>query len=168
MEKKGTKRKVVHKTNRMSKKELNSYKKRNFVVEGIILFIVLVLAFLVLVNKTFIHTKYVHKIGGVNVTVNIPRFTYFISDKDGVITLKTLGKTKFVKEFFNEELNDSEIYDLYYCSSEKPYYYNNVNKFFITDVEVKKNVAIKTIKIHYSTEDYNTFCMTVNPEIIEE
>ena len=168
MENKKPKRKVTHKTNRMSKKELNTYKKRNFVIEGIILFIVLMLAFLVLCNKTFIHTKYEHKIGGVKVSVNIPRFTYFVSDKDGVITLKTLGKTKFVKEFFDEELNNSEIYDLYYCETDKPYYYNNVGKFFITDIEVKKNVAIKTIKIYYTTEDYNTFCMTVNPDIIEE
>ncbi len=168
MEKKEEKRKVTHKTKRISKKELNTYKKRNFVIEGIILFVVLVLAFLVLCNKTFIHTKYENKVGPAHISINIPRFTYFVSDKDGVITLKTLGKTKFLREFFDEELNDSEVYDLYYCDSEEPYYYNNVGKFFVTKVEVTKKVAVKTIKIHYSTEDYNTFCVTVNPDILEE
>lgn len=163
-----TKRKIVHKTKRISKKELNSYKKRNFVIEGIILFIVLMCSFYILCNRTFLHTKYEYKIGSSNISVNIPRFTYFISDKDGIITLKTLSKTKFVKEYFDEELNDSEIYDLYYCDLDMPYYYNNIGKYFITKIEVKKNIAIKTIKIYYSTEDYNTFCDIVNAELDKE
>ena len=168
MEKNSTKRKVVHKTKRITKRELNTYRKRNFVIEGLILFVVLILVSLVLINKTFIHTKYENKVGSAHISVNIPRFTYFVSDKDGVITLKTLGKTKFVKEFFDEELNNSEVYDLYYCNTEEPYFYHNVGKFFITNVEVTKKVFIKTIKIHYSIDDYNTFCKTVNEEIIEE
>ena len=164
MDKIKTKRKVIHKVKRISKKDLNTYKKRNFVIEGIILFVVLVLSFFVLSNKTFIHTKYENKIGSSKISVNIPRFTYFISDKDGIITLKTLSKTKFVKEFFDEELNNSEIYDLYYCDLENPYYYNNAGNFFITNIEVKKSIAIKTIKIYYSTEDYNTFCEKISEE----
>ena len=168
MNKKEVKRKVTHNTKRMSKNELNTYKKRNFVVEGIVLFVVLVRVVVVVSNKTFINTKYENKVGAAHISVNIPRFTYFVSDKDGVITLKSIGKTKFLREFFDEELNDSEVYDLYYCDSEEPYYYNNVGKFFVTKVEVTKRIAVKTIKIYYSTEDYNTFCITVNPDIMGE
>lgn len=160
MAKKETRKKKTIK-HKMSKKELEGYKRRNFIVEGCILFVVFLIVIFFVSNKTFIHTKYTHEIGGSKIEIEIPRFTYFVSDKDETITFMTLRKTVNTTQWFND-LVENEKYDLYYCpGDEVPYYYNSVGHFFIKNISVTKHFGIKKITIDYSTEDYDTFCNTV-------
>ena len=162
-EKRAVKKHIKHEK-RMSKKELNGYKRRNFIIESIILFIFLIIIFMVLSNKTFLKNKYTNELSGSNIDIDIPRFTYFVSDKtkDGVehtVTFKTLKKTSNVKKYFDEFFDNTDKYDLYFCDEDSVYYYNSTGNYFIKEVNISKNFAIKTIKITYSVEDENTFCL---------
>ena len=169
--KKENEHKEVH-TNRKSskyKKIVEGYKRRNRLIEIIIVCVLIVVLFILGCNKTFLKTSYTKKVGNSNVTIELPRFTYYIGSDDNKIVFKTLRKSTNTRAFFNDFL-DSEQFDIYYCGDKTPYYYNRQGKYFIYDIEVKKSFGIKTITVNYSTVELDLFCNTINnnKEINEE
>jgi len=153
------------------KRLIEAYKRRNRIVEAIIMVVILVALFVLCCNETFIRTSYTKRISdkGTDITIELPRFTYYVSSNDNTIVFKTLRKSTNTKKFF-EEFLDSEMFDKYYCNNDnsKVYYYNSEEKYFIYDIEVSKSFAIKTIKVNYTTIDENSFCETVKKEDIDE
>ncbi len=144
------------------RKLIERYKKRNKIVEVIILCILIVLVFVLSCNRTFLRTSYVKKVGNSEINISLPRFTYFVSSDENKIIFKTLRKSTNTRQFFDEFL-ETDAFTPYWCpdDNEKFYYYNEANKYFIYNIEVTKSFAIKTITVNYSTADENTFCDTI-------
>ena len=143
------------------RKLIEKYKRRNRIVEVVIACVILVIAFVVACNPTFLKTNYTKKLGNSTISIDIPRFTYYVSSDDNTIVFKTLRKSANTKEYYKDFL-ESERFDIYYCGeSDVPYFYNSVGKYFIYDIEVTKSFAIKTVTINYTTTDYDSFCSTV-------
>lgn len=143
------------------RKLIEKYKRRNRIVEVVIACIILVIAFVVACNPTFLKTNYTKKVDNSTISIDLPRFTYYVSSDDDTIVFKTLRKSTNTSEYFKDFL-ESERFDIYYCGeSEIPYYYSSVGKYFIYDIEVTKSFAIKTITVNYTTVDYDAFCSTV-------
>ena len=165
----GHKAEVTNEPKRKSskyKKLIERYKRRNRIVEVVIACIILVIAFVIACNPTFLKTNFTKKVENSTVSIDIPRFTYYVDSDDNTIVFKTLRKSANTKAFFQSFL-ESERFDVYYCSgSDTPYYYNSVGKYFIYNIEVKKTFAIKTITVNYTTTSYNEFCSTI--EVNEE
>lgn len=153
-------------TNRKSskyRKIVEGYKRRNRLVEIIIVCIVLVLLFVLACNKTFLKTNYTQKVGNSEISIDLPRFTYFVKSDNKKIVFKTLRKSTNTRAFFQDFL-ESDKFDIYYCGDATPYYYNSEGKYFIYNIEVKKAFAIKTVTVNYSTVDLNLFCNTINDD----
>lgn len=150
------------------RKLIERYKRRNRIIEIIIACVILVIAFVVACNPTFLKTNYTKKVGSSTISIDLPRFTYYVSSDDNTIVFKTLRKSANTKAFY-EDFLESERFDIYYCGeSETPYYYSSVGKYFIYDIEVTKTFAIKTITVNYTTVDYDSFCSTINTTQEEE
>ena len=120
-EKKNKKHKTKHTrviTKNSKQEELENKKRRAFLIS--ILVLITILGFFLLVNKTFFRTKY--KNG--KFEINLPLFTYFISDKDNELTLKTFKKTEALKQYFEEYLSN---HDYYNCDDGTVIHYNKEN-----------------------------------------
>lgn len=152
-------RKKVVKKN-VSKKQIKidseyNIKKRKARNLFILMFTVVTLIFFVfLVNKTFFRNQYVSN----NVKIDLPLFTYFISDKDNVLTFKTLRKSEYVKAYFDEYLSNLNNFDYYVCKNGKSFYYNSGNNVVIYDIDVSKKFALKTIKVMYDVKSNDKVC----------
>lgn len=123
--------------------------------------IVLVATFvllLLLANRTFFRTTYSQKFDDKEINIEIPRFSYFISDKANEITLKTLRKSENTLSYYNRYL-ESESFDLYDCSNVNgPAYYNRQYGYFLYDVNVEKAFVIKTVTMNYALDTVDDFC----------
>ncbi len=134
--------------------------KKTRTVQLVILIIVAFLLLLFLANRTFFRTAFTKKIDDKEIRVDLPRFTYFISDKDQTLTFKTLRKSQNTINYYDQYL-ESESFDLYNCTTRKePIYYNRAYKYFLYDVEVKKSFAVKTVTMKYSLENVDEICNT--------
>ena len=138
------------------KEMVKGYKRRNRIVEIVIACVVLVAAFILCCNYTFLKTNFTKEVNSSVISIDLPRFTYYIDSDEDTIIFKTLRKSENTRSFFEDFLKN-ERFDIYYCG-DKEYYYDSEGKFFITDIKVEKTFAIKTITINYSTEDYNLIC----------
>ena len=79
---------------------------------------------------------------------------FFVKDEDKVVEFKTLRKSEYDKEYFDEYLDKL---DRYTCNNEIFYYDKNYN-LAIYDIKVEKKFALKTIKISYDVFDVNEVC----------
>lgn len=127
----------------MIKNKINIYMIIKLLISIIFLLIFTILIF----NKTFIQDNYKK--------IKIPRFSYFIKDKNKEVELISIKSYKALKNYFNIE--DTKEFTIYTCNNHQ-LYFNNKNKYFIYDIHVKNKTIYKIIKFKYSFEDYNEFC----------
>lgn len=140
------------KEEKISKKELMLIRKKRYIVEGIILAVVALIALILLCNKTFLSVNYKDE----NVNISIPRFSYFVKNEDNEIKFMTLRKSKYLKDYYNEYL---EGFVFYSCAEgERTFYYNEQTKTLIKEIEIEKKFAIKTIEIEYDTRTPEEVC----------
>lgn len=125
------------------------------------LIVLIILAFVLLLflsNRTFFRTKFTKKVDDKEIVINLPRFTYFVSDKDETLTFTTLRKSENTISYYEHYL-ESESFDLYTCANKKePIYYNRGHKYFLYDVEVNKTFIMKTVTIKYSLSNVDEIC----------
>jgi len=139
------------KTNKSSK-ELFELRKKRYILETIIIAVVVIVALLFLCNKTFLKTNY--KTEAIN--VSIPRFSYYVKDKDNIVKFYTLRKSANLKEYYNEYL---EGFIFYSCAEgNNTFYYNEETKTLIKDIKVEKKFAIKTVEITYDGRTPEEVC----------
>lgn len=136
------------------KKRILLQKKYSRLVFILLISIITIIFLVFLANKTFFRTEYRNK----KLKLEIPVFMYFVSDKDGVVTFKTLRKSQNVRKYFDEYLSNLDNFDYYVCNNGKSFYYDDQNDFVIYDIEVKKNIAIKTIKVKYDVKSNSRVC----------
>jgi len=152
----------INKKTKKYKKMIEGYKKRNRLVMVVISCIVFVCLFVLACNKTFLNTNYTKQIGNSKISIDLPRFTYYLGSNENEIVFKTLRKSANTRKFFKDFL-ESDRFDIYYCGdSETPYYYSREGKYFIYNIEVEKKFAIKTVTVNYTTVEYDEFCKTVS------
>ena len=156
---------VEPKKRKRRNKKVEGYKRRNALVEVIIVCIILVALFFVACNKTFLKTNYTKEIGSSKISIDLPRFTYYVGTDDEKIVFKTLRKSQYTRRFFENYL-ETGPFDVYYCGdTTEPYYYNEEGKYFILGIDVTKKFAVKTITVRYSTVDYDLFCDSLNEKV---
>lgn len=103
-----------------------------------------------LCNRTFFSRHYKTR----KIDINIPLMMFFKSDDGNTLTLKTLRKTRYIEEFFSTELDKYTRYD---CNGYS-FYYDDLNNYAIYNIEIRKKVAVKEIKINYASGDANCLC----------
>lgn len=150
----------------LKKKNINQKKveKGNEKDRTLILLIILIITIVLLVflaNKTFFRTYYSTKINDREVKIEIPRFNYFVSDKDKKISLKTLRKSENTKAYY-ENYIESDVFLSYTChlddNTDKYVYYNKLYNYFLYDIEVTKKFVVKTVQMKYSILNENEIC----------
>lgn len=132
--------------------ELLEIRKKRYIVETIIVAVLVLIALVLLCNKTFLKVNYKTDF----IDVDIPRFSYYVSDKDNTVKFTTLRKSDYLKEYYNEYL---EGFIFYSCASgNNTFYYNDKTKTLIKEIEVEKKFIVKTIKITYDIKSPEEYC----------
>lgn len=143
---------ITEKTKKGPSDEILEIRKRRHIIEAIIIVVLLLIAIMLLSNRTFLKTSYKND----NIDISIPRFSYFVKDKDNKVKLVTLRKSKYLKEYYNEYL---EGFIFYSCAEgEKTFYYNENTHSLIKEIKVEKKFAIKTVEITYDTKSPEEVC----------
>ena len=107
---------------------------------------------MLLCNKTFLKTNYKTDV----LNVSLPRFSYYVKDKDNTVKFVTLRKSENLKEYYNEYL---EGFIFYSCAEgNNTFYYNEETKTLIKDIKVEKKFAVKTIVVHYDARTPEEVC----------
>lgn len=133
-------------------KEVLAIRKKRYIIEAIIVIALVVIALIILCNRTFLKTGYVND----NITVSIPRFSYFVSDNNNTVKLVTLRKASYLSDYFNEYL---EGFTFYSCSEgTNTFYYNEGTHSLIREIKIESNFGIKTIEITYETRSPEEVC----------
>ena len=151
-------KKPVKQSKKTSKIITENHKKRDNYYSIILVLLAIFSIIIVLYlfsNKTFLKKKYINN----DIQLDIPMFTYFISDNNNEVTFKTLKKEKYIKEFFDEYLSNLDNYDYYVCKNGNSFYYNENTKTVIKKVDIKKSFILKTIKIKYEKNNIESLCM---------
>lgn len=146
--------KVVTKDTKSAKvsKELLEIRRKRHLIEAIIIVVLAVIVIMLLANRTFLSINYKND----SINVSIPRFSYYVKDKDNKVKFVTLRKSKYLKEYYNEYL---EGFIFYSCSEgENTFYYNEQTKTLIKEIKVEKHFAIKTIEISYDSRTPEEVC----------
>ena len=143
---------ITEKAKKGPSEEILEIRKRRHIIEAVIIVVLLLIAIMLLSNRTFLKTSYKND----NIDITIPRFSYFVKDKDNKVKLVTLRKSKYLKEYYNEYL---EGFIFYSCAEgEKTFYYNENTRSLIKEIKVEKKFAIKTVEITYDTRSPEEVC----------
>ena len=138
-------------------KKIITKDKSNKTYDTIILIIILIIFINILYlfsNKTFLRKKYTNN----NFELDIPMFTFFVSDKNNEITFKSLRNEYYIDNFFDEYLSNLNDYDYYVCKNGKSIYYNENTKLAINKINIEKHLFVKTIKINYQIKSLERLC----------
>ena len=117
------------------------------------LFVVFVFSIIMLVllcNRTFFRTNYKNS----KININIPLLMFFKSDDGNHLELKTLRKTQYLTEYFENKLKSLKKYS---CNN-YTFYYDEENFVAIYDIKIDKNFIVKTVTIDYAAGDANCLC----------
>ena len=117
------------------------------IIKLFICLILLIILTIFVVNKTFIKDNYKN--------IQIPRFSYFIKDKNQELELISIKSFKALKIYFNIE--NTKEFTLYTCNNHQ-LYFNMKYKYFIYDINIDNKGIYRRIKFKYSFEDNNKFC----------
>ncbi|MBF0990318.1 MAG: hypothetical protein HXK70_06195 [Clostridiales bacterium] len=119
----------------------------SMIIKLFICLILLIILTIFVVNKTFIKDNYKN--------IQIPRFSYFIKDKNQELELISIKSFKALKNYFNIE--NTKEFTLYTCNNHQ-LYFNMKYKYFIYDINIDNKGIYRRIKFKYSFEDNNKFC----------
>ena len=132
------------------KEEIIEIRKKRYIFEISIIIIIILFLLLLLFNKTFFRENYKSDV----VDINIPLLMFFVKDENNEIIFKTLRKSEFLNNYFDAYLSNLSRYD---CG-DSIFYYDDSKKIAIHDIDIKKNIAIKTVKIKYSMGNPDLLC----------
>ena len=132
-----------------SEKEYNKRRiKYTIEIFTIVLFSIIML--FLLCNRTFFREEYKTS----KIKINIPLLMFFEKDTGNEITLKTLRKSQYLKDYFDDELSKMTRYN---CDGYS-FYYNDETSTAIYSIDVDKEFAMKTITIKYAKGNADCLC----------
>ena len=149
---KGKKKRITKKNKKeLTPEEIKLQKeyKLLYLIETLVIIVLSIIMILFLTNRTFFKEEYETD----NFKIKIPLLYYFVKDDGNVIEFKTLRKTEYNEVYFDNYLNNLDIYK---CKD--TFYYDTRFNLAIYKVDVEKKFGLKTIKIHYKVEDKDTLC----------
>ena len=167
MEKKADKKvlKEIKKANKNKRKKINEpflediraikEKRNKKIVQKLELIVIVFFSIIMLVllcNRTFFRNNY--KTSKIN--IDIPVLMFFKSDDGNKLVLKTLRKSDYVEDYFNDYLMNFTKYN---CNGHT-FYYNNNHHYAIYNIDIKKNFIVKTVTITYATGSADCLCNT--------
>lgn len=131
----------------------NEYNRRKirYTIEILVVVIFSIVMLFLLCNRTFFREEYRTS----KIKINIPLLMFFEKDTGNEITLKTLRKSQYIKDYFDEELSKMTRYN---CDGYS-FYYNDETNTAIYNIKVEKDFAIKTVTIDYATGDADCLCI---------
>lgn len=147
-------KKVVtkEKENAKPSEELVKIRRKRHIIEAVIIAVLVIFALILVFNRSFLGVNYKND----SISVSIPRFSYFVGDKDNTVKFITLRKSKYLNDYYNEYL---EGFIFYSCAEgENTFYYNEKSKTLIKEIKVEKKFALKTIEITYDTRTPEEVC----------
>ncbi len=128
--------------------------KRNKKMVGKLELIVIVafsiIMLLLLCNRTFFRNNY--KTSKIN--IDIPLLMFFSSDDGNKLVLKTLRKSEYVRDYFNDKLKNMTFYN---CNGYS-FYYDENNFYAIYDIKIEKDFVVKTTTIEYASGSADCLC----------
>jgi hypothetical protein len=136
------------------RKETVETKRMLYFLETAAIVVIAFLMIVLLLNKTFFREEYVGSTEKGDFKINIPLLYFFVKDEDKVVEFKTLRKSEYDREYFDNYLASL---DKYSCKSEQ-FYYDKKYKLAIYDIDIEKNIAVKTIRISYDIFEINDVC----------
>ena len=119
-------------------------------LELIVIVIFSIIMLILLCNRTFFRSNYKNS----KVNIDLPLLMFFKSDKDNKIELKTLRKSQYLKDYFDNQLKYMTKYN---CGG-YDFYYNDKDFFAIYDIKIEKDFIMKTVTIEYAAGDANCLC----------
>ena len=126
------------------------YKKLLNKIELIIIVIFSSIMLILLCNRTFFRSNYKNS----KINIDLPLLMLFRSDKDNKLVLKSLRKSLYLREYFDEKLSSMTQYN---CDG-YDFYYDDLNYYAIYDINIEKNFFVKTVTINYASGDANCLC----------
>lgn len=124
--------------------------KKTLGISLVIVFSIIMLVFFC--NRTFFKDYYKTS----KIDIDIPRLMFFIKDDGNEIQFKTYRKSQYVRDFFDNHLNNLTIYK---CQGFN-FYYDDLNNTAIYSIDVKKGIALKTVTIKYAHGDADCLCLS--------
>ncbi len=146
--------KTITKDNKPAKasKELIAIRRKRHIIEAVIILVLVIIALIILLNRTFLKTSYSND----NITVSVPRFSYYVSDNDNKVKFITLRKASYLTDYYNEYL---EGFTFYSCGEgTNTFYYNEGTHSLIKEIKIESNFGIKTVEITYETRSPEEVC----------
>lgn len=136
----------------IDKEELKESRKLKLLtfIELVVVCIFSIIMLILLCNRTFFTTKYKTS----KLHIDIPLMMFYKSDDGNTLTLKTLRKSKYVEDFFNEKLSKLTKYN---CGSYS-FYYDDIYKTAFYSIDIDKDFAIKKVTINYANGNANCLC----------
>ena len=133
-------------------KEIRENKHKRFLynLELLVIVIFSIIMLILLCNRTFFRNKYKNS----KINIDIPLLMFFRSDKDNKLVLKTLRKSQYVKNYFDDELKDM----IKYNCGDYSFYYDERNFYAIYNIDIKKDFIIKTVTIEYASGNPDCLC----------
>ena len=119
-------------------------------LELIVILIFSIIMLLLLCNRTFFRNNY--KTSKIN--IDIPLLMFYKSDDGNKLVLKTLRKTEYVRDFFDDKLKNMTLYN---CNGYS-FYYDDNNFYAIYDIDIEKDFVVKTVTISYASGEANCLC----------
>ena len=143
----------------LDREELVEAREKRYILEMIVFVVIGAVLLILVYNKTFFKETYKNK----SLNIEIPRFLFFVGDNNEEVKFKTLRKREYIEEYFT---NYKYSLDYYFCNG-NTYYYDQVNKNVIVDINIDKSFALKTVKVKYSSLSIDDLCVS-NGETIGE
>ena len=116
----------------------------------VVVFSIIMLVFFC--NRTFFKNKYKTS----KIDIDIPLLMFFMKDDGNEIQFKTYRKSQYVKDYFNNHLNNLSIYK---CQ-DYDFFYDDLNKTAIYSIDVEKGFALKTVTIKYASGNADCLCLS--------
>lgn len=124
--------------------------KRRFIIGFAIVAGIILLIFFC--NRTFFKHNYKTS----KIDLDIPRLMFFIKDDGNQIVFKTYRKSEYVRNFFDNQLNN---YPYYQCPGGN-FFYDEINQTAIYSIDVEKGFAMKTVTVNYAKGDHDCLCLS--------
>ena len=121
-------------------------------LELIVIVVFSIIMLILLCNRTFFRSNYKNS----KINIDLPLLMFFRSDNNNKLVLKTLRKTQYVRDFFDNKLKEMTKYN---CNNHE-FYYDEENRFAIYSIDIEKKTIIKTVTIEYAASDLNCLCST--------
>ena len=119
-------------------------------IELFVIFVFSIVMLILLCNRTFFRTNYKNS----KININIPLLMFFKSDNGNHLELKTLRKTQYLEEYFDNQLKNLTKYS---CNN-YTFYYDEENFVAIYGIKIKKDFIVKTVTIDYAAGDADCLC----------